>query len=152
MSGKTVGQRLKISREKLNISPREMAEAAYMPLSSYMKYESDRSMPGGHALVRFGRMGIDLMWLLSGETVHGAVRDILASATPLEPCVGNTESPQIVAELRALRAALGAAFLISGASVAFVAVKPEAYRALTELALQSPAIDEAPQPDGMVDQ
>lgn len=68
-----IGGRLKQARKARGYSQRGFAEEVGMPLPSYRDYEGNKRIPGGEALERFARAGIDTHWLLTGQaTVHEA--------------------------------------------------------------------------------
>lgn len=64
---KDIGARLKRARKARTQSQREFAAETGMPLPSYRDYEGGKRVPGGDALRRFARAGIDAHWLLTGE-------------------------------------------------------------------------------------
>lgn len=68
---RSVGQRLKAARARLNKTQKEMAEAAGIPFDTYQKYEGDSSMPGGQALGGLALLGVDLSWILTGHSGAG---------------------------------------------------------------------------------
>lgn len=72
-----IGERLKRARRTRRQSQQDFAGDIGMPLPSYRDYEGGKRVPGGEALRRFARAGIDTHWLLTGETAAAgaAVRE-----------------------------------------------------------------------------
>lgn len=64
-----IGERLKQARKIRRRSQRGFADDVGMPLPSYRDYEGGKRVPGGEALRRFARSGIDMHWLLTGEAM-----------------------------------------------------------------------------------
>lgn len=62
-----IGERLKRARRTRRQSQQDFAGGIGMPLPSYRDYEGGKRVPGGEALRRFARAGIDTHWLLTGE-------------------------------------------------------------------------------------
>lgn len=62
-----IGERLKRARRSRRQSQQDFAAGIGMPLPSYRDYEGGKRVPGGEALRRFARAGIDTHWLLTGE-------------------------------------------------------------------------------------
>ena len=54
-----------------------MAQAAGIPFDTYQKYEGGSSMPGAQALAGLARLGIDLVWLLTGQGRDELVRAVI---------------------------------------------------------------------------
>lgn len=63
----SIGARLKAARAKLGRSQKDFAEAAGIPLDTYVKHERDQSIPGGDHLAGIGLLGVDLTWVLTGQ-------------------------------------------------------------------------------------
>jgi len=59
--------RLKIARESLRKSQKEMAELLGVGLKSWQIYEQGTSVPGGKVFEALAMMGFDVNWLLTGE-------------------------------------------------------------------------------------
>lgn len=62
-----IGERLKRARRSRRQNQMDFAGEIGMPLPSYRDYEGGKRVPGGEALRRFARAGIDTHWLLTGE-------------------------------------------------------------------------------------
>ncbi len=62
-----LANRLKIVREKLKYSQREMSVAVDASLTSWQGYEAGKNIPGGNVLAALARMNFDVNWILTGE-------------------------------------------------------------------------------------
>jgi transcriptional regulator with XRE-family HTH domain len=60
-------ERLKIAREFLRYSQKDMAKALDTNPQTWQIYESGKSVPGGKVLEALARIGFDVNWLLTGE-------------------------------------------------------------------------------------
>ena len=67
-----IAERLRRTRQRRGRSQRGFAEDIGMPLPSYRDYEGGKRVPGGEALRRFARAGVDTHWLLTGEASPAA--------------------------------------------------------------------------------
>lgn len=76
---KNIGARLKQARKARTQSQREFAADIDMPLPSYRDYEGGKRVPGGDALRRLARAGIDTHWLLTGEPAAGGEQAAMVS-------------------------------------------------------------------------
>ena len=84
---KDLGKRLKLERERLGLTPSELAEALGIDKSSLYGYErGDRSTPSIH-LAAFVEMGADPAFLLSGRRLVHAERTSLAAAEDIVDAV-----------------------------------------------------------------
>lgn len=63
----TIGDRLKIIREKLGFSQNAMAQFVGCSLRSWHGYESNSGTPGGDVLLNLAKAGVDTNWILSGN-------------------------------------------------------------------------------------
>lgn len=77
MKTKTIGDRLRDARKKLDMTQSRLASSAGIPLGTYKKYEGDDRVPGAEALAGLAKVGININWLLSGDgpvLLHGDAR------------------------------------------------------------------------------
>lgn len=66
-----LAERLKLVRDSLGKSQKDMALLINSSLSALQSYESGRQFPGGKVFEALARMGFDSNWLLTGEgTMH----------------------------------------------------------------------------------
>lgn len=111
-----VAEKLRAERARLGMSQEALAKAAGLPFESYKKYELAKSMPGGDALVKLARAGVNINQVLGIDPTwrpalkpsvareeapgYGYVKvplyDIKASAGHGREL---TETPQVVSEL-----------------------------------------------------
>ena len=61
-----LGGRLQAERGRLKMKPKELADAAEIPIDSYRKYEGGAAVPGGVALAGLAKAGVRVEWLLTG--------------------------------------------------------------------------------------
>lgn len=59
--------RLKIAREKLGKTQKEMAHIINVSLTAWQNYESGKQFPGGKVFEEFAKLGFNANWLLTGE-------------------------------------------------------------------------------------
>ena len=59
--------RIKIVRESLELSQKDMAKAVSVSLTALQGYEAGRSVPGGDVIKAFVKLGFNANWLLTGE-------------------------------------------------------------------------------------
>jgi transcriptional regulator with XRE-family HTH domain len=59
--------RLKIVRDALGLSQKDMAKKINVSLTALQGYEADRSVPGGNVIERLVRLGFNANWILTGE-------------------------------------------------------------------------------------
>lgn len=76
------GERLREERDRLELTQQEMADAAGVRREMWSKYERGVAVPGGDVFDALARMGIDLMYVLTGMRVSEAQKPI---ETPLSP-------------------------------------------------------------------
>lgn len=62
-----LSERLKIARESIAKSQKEMAEALGVGLKSWQVYEQGSSVPGGNVFESLVKLGFNANWLLTGE-------------------------------------------------------------------------------------
>lgn len=62
-----IGERLKLVRASLKQTQKQFAASIDMPLPSYKDYEGGKRIPGGRALAKLARAGIDARWLLAAR-------------------------------------------------------------------------------------
>lgn len=62
-----LAENLKIAREFLGKSQKEMAKAVGASLTAWQNYESGSQVPGGKVFEALARMGFNINWLLTGE-------------------------------------------------------------------------------------
>lgn len=63
----TVQSRLKIARESLGMTQKDVARAAGVSHRTWQDYEGGANPPGGKALEALAKLGININWLLTGE-------------------------------------------------------------------------------------
>lgn len=62
-----LAERLKIARESIGNSQKEIAEAAHVSYRAWQGYETGESVPGGKVFEALVKLGFDGTWLLTGE-------------------------------------------------------------------------------------
>lgn len=62
-----VAARLRVARDTLGLTQKEVAQRINMPLPSYKDYEAGNRVPGGEALGLLIMAGINANWLITGE-------------------------------------------------------------------------------------
>lgn len=62
-----LGERLKKTREFLQLSQKEMGKKASVSLQMWQAYEAGKSVPGGKVLEALSLIGFNVNWLLTGE-------------------------------------------------------------------------------------
>src|ERR1039457_6477654 len=62
-----ISERIKIVRETLGKSQKDMAKAIGISLPALQGYEAGKSFPGGKVIEVLVKLGIDANWILSGE-------------------------------------------------------------------------------------
>lgn len=60
-------ERLRIAREKLGMSQRKLAKEVGCSETSWVNYETGKSLPGFKILQGLSALGIDMDWLFTGE-------------------------------------------------------------------------------------
>ncbi|MCX7071177.1 MAG: helix-turn-helix transcriptional regulator [Gammaproteobacteria bacterium] len=73
-------ERLRVGRQRLDMTQRSLSDAAGVPLQTHKQYERGLRKPGLDALTGYLRAGINVNWLLSGDGV-ALIRDIPATAS-----------------------------------------------------------------------
>ncbi len=63
----TISERLKAFRAKLKLTQKQLAEQIGVSGRGYQGYEDGRSVPGGDAIGRFVKLGLNANWLLTGD-------------------------------------------------------------------------------------
>jgi transcriptional regulator with XRE-family HTH domain len=63
----SLSDRLKIVREKMGKTQKEMALLIGVSYGSLQVYEEGKSVPGGKVLAALSRQGFDVNWILTGE-------------------------------------------------------------------------------------
>lgn len=63
----TLSERLKAFRAQLKLTQKQLAEQIGVSGRGYQGYEDGRSVPGGEAIGRFVKLGLNANWLLTGE-------------------------------------------------------------------------------------
>ena len=63
----SIKDRLKIARESLGKSQREMSTLSGASFGVWQAYEAGSSVPGGKVLEALARLGFNVNWLLTGE-------------------------------------------------------------------------------------
>lgn len=66
-----ISSRIKIVRESLGKSQKEMAKTIGISLPALQGYEAGKSFPGGKVIEVLVKLGIDANWILSGEGQMG---------------------------------------------------------------------------------
>lgn len=61
----TIGSRLKICRNYLNYSLKDMSSK--LEIKAWDSYEYNRSLPGANVLLKLAEQGISVDWILTGE-------------------------------------------------------------------------------------
>lgn len=80
----TTGSRIELSRNQLGLSTGQLATRIGVQRKTLENWENDRSQPRVDKLMRLaGILQVPLVWLLSGETVHGTTRNIDFSETAM---------------------------------------------------------------------
>lgn len=65
--GLSLAARLRLARETLRHTQKEMASRLGLAFRSLQDYEAGNAIPGGKALHAYGNLGIDLNWVLLGK-------------------------------------------------------------------------------------
>ncbi len=63
----TISERLKAFRAELKLTQKQLAEQIGVSGRGYQGYEDGRSIPGGDAIGRFVKLGLNANWLLTGD-------------------------------------------------------------------------------------
>ena len=63
----TIAGRLKIARQRLEMTQKDLVQASGIPLPSLRDYELGKRIPGGDAVASLIRAGINANWLLTGN-------------------------------------------------------------------------------------
>lgn len=86
--------RIKIVRDTLELSQKDMAKAISVSLTALQGYEAGRSVPGGDVIKAFVKLGFNANWLLTGEgDMRRDVKSAVHDATPgWEPTNGHPAS------------------------------------------------------------
>lgn len=83
-----LAKRLKMVRESLGYSQKEMAKAINVYPQTWRIYESGKSVPGGNVLETMARLGFNVNWILTGE---GEMRRGEEGQSPSKPLALNEE-------------------------------------------------------------
>ncbi|WP_277058754.1 helix-turn-helix domain-containing protein [Trichlorobacter lovleyi] len=75
-------ERIKIARESIGKSQKDMANALGASLPSVQNYESGKSVPGGDVIKAFVKLGFNANWLLTGEGEMRWDRDVYRAGGP----------------------------------------------------------------------
>ena len=67
----TVGDRLRIFREHLNLTQAQLAEVLQTSTTGLQQNERDKALPGGKLLIALYQRGLNINWLLSGDEDEG---------------------------------------------------------------------------------
>lgn len=68
----SVGIRLKEERARLGLSQSVLAQAGGVARSSQAYFEADTHLPGGAYLIAIDKLGIDVLYVLTGQRAGGA--------------------------------------------------------------------------------
>ncbi|EAB3743439.1 XRE family transcriptional regulator [Salmonella enterica] len=106
----TLGSRLKDERKRLGMNQTEFVELIGVSRGSQVAYEADKKIPGGAYLASIEKVGIDVLYVLTGKRIP-------------KPNGLTTESPEETALLENYRAMDEAARLnMQAVSAAFAQV------------------------------
>ncbi len=72
----TVGSRLREERERLKLSQSAFAECGRVGKHSQINYERDRRQPDSKYLVAIEKIGVDIMYVLTGKRQDDIARDL----------------------------------------------------------------------------
>jgi len=78
---KAIGNRIKAYRSKFNLTQKDLADEAGIPLPSLRDYELGKRTPGGDAIASLLVVGINANWLLAGEGPM-LLADLMAKPEP----------------------------------------------------------------------
>jgi transcriptional regulator with XRE-family HTH domain len=75
---KSLGERLKIERERLKLSQSAFGEAGGVEKLAQINYEKDRRKPDADYLNRLAKLGVDILYVVTGDRAENA------ATTPIE--------------------------------------------------------------------
>lgn len=104
----TFGSRLRVARERADISQETLAVKVDVTLQTIYRYEKDAVEPKMNAILRIAEvLDCDLQWLIAGDPSGEDEPDTSALDTFLETRLGKTATPEEVRTLRSLKAFTG---------------------------------------------
>jgi len=93
--------RLVMGRERLKLTQKELGGLIGIPVSTLKKYEGSHREPGAEALARYGRAGLNVHWLATGE---GEMLMTSRSDAAIHHAVSEADHPeQLFESMRNLR-------------------------------------------------
>lgn len=80
--------------------PKELADAAEIPIDSYRKYEGDSAIPGGGALAGLVRAGVRVEWVLTGAELMKPVTASVREPAAAPYVITASEAARVIAALK----------------------------------------------------
>lgn len=68
----TIGRRLRQERQRLGLTQSALAKVAGVSKASQLSYEADATDPGADYLINIAAAGVDVHWVLMGESLQQA--------------------------------------------------------------------------------
>lgn len=86
----SIGERLKIWREHLQLSQQQFCKQTGIAMRTYQSYENDERSPGSSLLTAIAKTGLNLNWLLTGD---GHMQMALSSTN--QPSIKDAQTPYV---------------------------------------------------------
>lgn len=80
----TIGKRLRHERKRLKLNQTDFAAACGQGKDSQIRYEADERSPDGNYFARAAVLGVDILYVITGQRMPGGLRQGLPAYSPAE--------------------------------------------------------------------